>query len=164
MRYVTTTITATTSAAIDARNSPPTARPIPASAAAYRPITTVPAIGVTGSLPAARAPEPDPEGDDRRHHHDREVDPDPAPDRPAPPRQRRGEDQLEPARGLVGGPAGDERRGREPDDDEPELDEDELEEAPGRREVDVREHLRQDVHDVGRLERANRQATGSRCR
>ncbi len=33
MRYVTTTITATISPAIDARNSPPIARPIPTSAA-----------------------------------------------------------------------------------------------------------------------------------
>ncbi len=74
---------------------------------------------------------------------------DPARDRPADPRERRRELELQPARRLVRRAARDERRRGEPDEDEAQLGERELEE-PGRgRDVDPRDEVPDGLGQAG---------------
>ena len=68
-------------------------------------------------------------------------------ERPAKPRQRGREDHLQPAGGLVGGPASDEGRGGEASEQDTELDEEQLEEAAGRGVVDAGEGRLEQVHE-----------------
>ena len=149
--------TATTGPAKLVPNRPPTANPMPASAAAYRPRTSVPATGVAIVAPGDGGPDRDP---DRRHtrHDATPTSAATAAGRdPAAPRQRRREQHLEPAGGLVRGPAGDQRRRREAGEDHPELDE---ERAGGtRRPIAMSTSGKtwlSSSHEVGRLLRAAR--------
>ena len=101
----------------------------------------VPVTGVTTSNPASAAPIPIPSAITAVITHDREVDAEAARERPADARHRRRQQRLQPAAGLVGRPAVDEGRRREPGQDQPERDERQLEERAGAVELEVREQV-----------------------
>ena len=96
------------------------------------------------------------------HDADRQrTAPRPLAERPAGARHRRRQQRLQPAAGLVGRPALDEGRRREPGQDEPERDERELEERAGAVEVEVREQVSVDLLRVGRQARRRRSVSDS---
>jgi len=76
-----------------------------------------------------RHSEPDPEHGYGGHRGDRPKDADPTRDRPPSSAERAGEEQLEPAVVLVGGPTRDERRSTQTGDDEAQVGEQKLQET-----------------------------------
>ena len=124
---------------------------MPTNAAANTASTSDPTTGVSRSSLAVATPRPMPSGGQAYEYGHVDEHPRATGQRPAHPRQRGGEDHLQPARSFIGCPAGHERRRGQAGQQQPELDEEQLQEAAGRRVVDTREDRLEQLDELRRV-------------